>query len=327
MEERPRAHRNGEDTGLLAESGALTDAVPQVQAGAPRGAGGASLADPGLVAVPAYVQSTYPEAPPPAKAPQQAAVSPSPHGSAASMMAMRLDAAMGLLATHVPGERDLARWAVPTVALTLVVTLGSRAWGGGLAWLWGILVLTVWATRWVVGDNRQRSVDIAAAGYWSVLGLAAAGGMPTICAMGAGFVLSTSARPGHEWLPWPQWHVALMRVSGSTMARATTIRVSLLCAAGVLGLLLISATHLDRSHDVAFALLGLLAWVAFSVSATGPVSDGSRGVGRVGFLLGVWAWGSLIPLHWPLVAVLLCLTAVAALRELAGPVGEERTGA
>ncbi len=275
----------------------------------------ASLAAPPVGAAPEALpaQGLVPAAVPTRPVASQGALPGAP--SLSSFLVTQIDQRLSALSLQMPPERDLARWAVPAVLGTLVVGLVSRAGDYDLAWVWAVLVLVVWTTRWVGGDQGPRAVASAAAGYWSVLGFVAVGGLPAVGALAAASIVSTSARPAHQWLPWPQWHAALMHRAGGFAGRVAAAPVWVLCTAGLVGLLLVAATGLAATHGVAFVLLAIPAWAATVLSATGPVSSGSRGVGRIGFLLCLWAWGCFASLLWPSIVLMLGLTAVSALRD------------
>jgi hypothetical protein len=200
----------------------------------------------------------------------------------------------------------LAQVAAPTIVVSLLASTASSVATEVFAVLWGLALIGALGLRlFISADGGDADAAVVAACYWAVLGLATCSPLDSFIAMAIGFILWTSARPGHEWLPWPTIYAKFSSTDNRPLAWVAAAPLwSVPAAAGastvILTLLLGSGESL-----VLFIVLVLLALALLALSSAGEPVPATRALGRLAIVLACGAWAAASP--WRIVLLGLCV--------------------
>ena len=217
------------------------------------------------------------------------------------------------LGRRLPSELVVARVMVPAFVVTVLASLASPGAAKVLAGIWALALVLSITARMSVTDNEESLC--AACPYWSAFGLACTAPVDAAVAVGAGLLVWTSARPGHEWLPWPMLYRCLARVHASLLDKVATTAIAAVPAAALCGALILWFVPSVGKGFAWFAGFGLAALLLLALTTAGNVVPATRAVGRVALVLVVFSFASISDVRPALVGATALLAVVLSLLE------------
>ena len=214
------------------------------------------------------------------------------------------------LSGRLPGELRLARFATPAIGLTILVAIFTTTGAAVLAVLWA-LAFVVSVTARMSGTTAQlgRNGPVACS-YWALLGLVCAAPGDAAIVGVAIFLLATSARPGREWLPWPQLYKRLVRKRRRRTEKLASSSAFLVPMAALVGTAVLwPIPDVDKGLGW-FAGFAALSLILLTLSTAGAIVPATQGAGRVALVSACLAFAAISDLRTALVVATALLTLV-----------------
>jgi len=211
-----------------------------------------------------------------------------------------------ILSRRLPSEDRIAQIAVPSVVLSLLASFASVVAAEALAVIWALLLVGALSLRLLISTTGDElSGAVVAAGYWTLLGLAVCAPLDSLIAFGIAFVLWTSARPGHEWLPWPTIYARVATLTRGPVLWIAAAPLWAVSAAGGAGVALIALVYDSKTALPLFIALVVTTLLLLVLTSAGEPVPATRGLGRIAIVLSTWAWAAAAP--WRVVLVGVCV--------------------
>jgi hypothetical protein len=226
------------------------------------------------------------------------------------------------LRRRLPSELVVARVMVPALVATVLASLASPGAAKVSAGIWALALVLSITARMSATDNEETLC--ASCLYWSAFGLACTAPEDAAVAVGAGLLVWTSARPGHEWLPWPMLYRRLARIHTPLLDKVATTAVAAVPAAAFCGSLILWFVPSVGKGFAWFAGFGLAALLLLALTTAGKVVTATRAVGRVALVLVVFSFASISDVRPALVGATALLGVVLSVLEPRRPPSIER---
>jgi hypothetical protein len=202
----------------------------------------------------------------------------------------------GAIVRQVPGEHRLAQLAVPSIFVTVFGSLVSLFAAEVFAVIWALLFVVVMSLRLLTSKRWGGSDAAVVAGcYWCAIGFVACVPKDSFVAVAIGLIVWTSARPGHEWLPWPRIYSALAAGSADLLTWVADAPLWMLLAASTIGVGILTVVLGDTESFIWFAVIVLVALLLLALTTAGEPIPATRALGRIAIILACLAWAMIAP--------------------------------
>jgi hypothetical protein len=209
---------------------------------------------------------------------------------------------------RLPSELSQARVMVPAVITTVLASLASVTAAKVFAGIWGLaLALSIIART---SAKKGSETSPAACSYWSAFGLACAAPADAALALGAGLLIWTSARPGHEWLPWRMLYGRLTGARLAVLDKLAATAIAAVPATALGGVLLLWLIPAVGKGFAWFAGFGLAAVLLLALTTAGEAVPATRAIGKVALVLAIFGFGCISDLRFALVGAMALLAVV-----------------
>lgn len=200
------------------------------------------------------------------------------------------------LVRRVPSEHRLAQFAVPSIFVTVLGSLVSLFAAEAFAVVWALLFVAVMSLR-LFTSKRLGGSDpaVVAACYWCAIGLIACTPKDSVVAVVVGLIIWTSARPEHEWLPWPRIYARVAAGKADLLTWVADCPLWMLLAASTIGIGILTVVLGDTESFILFAVMGLVSLLLLTLTTTGGPIPATRALGRIAIFLACLAWATIAP--------------------------------